>query len=197
MIAKFLNAKHWQLFALMIGVPIVFEIFMISFMFSEATNGNRPPFNFMVFFPLIMITFMGAFFGWFWSIAIGLQAKVPKQVKMKVRKFKILFFIPLVYILLFSLIISGLFNGLFSGPGRFPGEIMAFILPLHLFSMFCIFYCLYFVSKTIKTVELQRDVAFGDFAAEFFLLWFYIVGIWIIQPRINKLAKTNCSKLQN
>jgi len=49
------------------------------------------------------------------------------------------------------------------------------------------FYCLYFISKSLKAVELQRDVTFNDYAGEFFLIWFFPIGIWFIQPRINKL----------
>ncbi|WP_373551080.1 hypothetical protein [Haliscomenobacter sp.] len=51
-----------------------------------------------------------------------------------------------------------------------------------------IFYCIYHVAKTIKTVELQRKVTFSDFIAEFFLVWFFPIGVWILQPTINKLA---------
>jgi hypothetical protein len=29
-----------------------------------------------------------------------------------------------------------------------------------------------------------------DFAGEFFLLWFYPVGIWIVQPKINKMVES-------
>lgn len=63
------------------------------------------------------------------------------------------------------------------------------IVPLHLLSMFGIFYSMYFTAKTLKTVELQREVVFNDFAGEFFLLWFNFVGVWILQPRINKLVE--------
>jgi hypothetical protein len=30
-------------------------------------------------------------------------------------------------------------------------------------------------------------VSFYDFSGPFFLLWFFPIGIWIIQPRINRL----------
>ena len=69
------------------------------------------------------------------------------------------------------------------------GGIIALIIPLHLFAMFCIFYAMYFVAKTIKTVELQREVQFSDFVGEFFLIWFYAIGIWILQPKINKMME--------
>jgi hypothetical protein len=55
---------------------------------------------------------------------------------------------------------------------------------------------LYFVAKTFKTVELQREVSFSDFVGEFFMIWFYPVGIWIIQPKINKMIEEQ-SKEQN
>ena len=47
---------------------------------------------------------------------------------------------------------------------------------------------LYKAAKTIKTVELQKKVTFSDFAGEFFLLWFSPIGIWILQPKINKFV---------
>jgi len=55
--------------------------------------------------------------------------------------------------------------------------------------MYCIFYLMYKAAKTIKTAEVQKPVSFGDFAGEFFLLWFFPIGIWFLQPKINKLAE--------
>jgi bacteriorhodopsin len=60
---------------------------------------------------------------------------------------------------------------------------------IHLFSMFCIFYVLYFAAKTFKTVELQREVRFSEFAGEFFMLWIFPIGVWILQPKINKMVE--------
>jgi uncharacterized membrane protein len=140
-----------------------------------------------------MFLFMAFYFGWFWSVAIGLQKKLPENVTMKVKKFKVFFFIPMVYIFCIIIFMSFTISGLMNGGGEpnvgFLGGIFAIIVPLHLFSMFCIFYTLYFVAKTFKTVELQREVKFSDFAGEFFMIWFYPIGIWIIQPKINKMIE--------
>ena len=77
-----------------------------------------------------------------------------------------------------------------TGPSAgFVAGLVGIILPLHLLSMFGMFYSLYFVAKTFKTVELQKEVNFGEFAGEFFMLWFYFIGIWIIQPKINKMSE--------
>ena len=197
MIDKFLKAKHWQLFLLTFGIPLLFQFLMMGIMITSIETGSNPDptmmFNYMQFFPIMMILFMGVFFGWFWSIAIGLQKKVPENVKMKVKKFKILFFIPLIYILCILAFIGTSMNGLINNEieptGVQIGSVFALIIPLQLFSMFCIFYSLYFVAKTFKTVELQREVKFADFAGEFFMIWFYPIGIWIVQPKINKMIE--------
>lgn len=196
----FQKAKHWQLFLFMFGIPILSQMFVMGNMISQIGENNPPDMSFMLKYfsllPFIMVLFLGTFFGWFWSIAIGLKHKIPQEIKMKTTKFKIFFFIPLVYILLFvtllgismSWIVTGVNSGIqpnFVNIGLF----ISIIFPLHFFSMFCIFYCLYFVAKTIRTIELQRECSFSDFAGEFFLIWFYPIGIWIIQPRINKIAE--------
>lgn len=194
----FLKAKHWQLFLLTVGIPIIFQFVMIGSMVSNlATQANPDPavmmFRYVKYYPLIMILFMGAYFGWMWSVAIGLQKRVPENVTMKVTKFKVFFFIPLIYILIFSTFLSVSMNGLFESDYSSPFGLMSglfpFVFPLHLFSIFCILYTFYFVAKTFKTVELQREVQFGDFAGEFFMIWFYPIGIWIIQPKINKMVE--------
>ena len=187
MTEKFLKAKHWQLFLMIIGIPIIMQIVIMGTVFFHLISGTEPdPFfmhNYLFLFPFLMILVLGVLFGWLWSVAIGLQNKLPEGIKMKVKKFKIFFFTPLIYILFFLSFFIALNIGFKS-----ITTIMGIIIPLHLFSMFCIFYILYFVAKTFKTVELQREVSFSDFAGEFFMIWFYPIGIWIVQPKINKMV---------
>jgi len=186
---RFLKAKHWQIFLVTIGLPFILQIIIMP---VSIFTGN--PMLLFKLMPVIMVVFMAGFFGWFWSIAIGLQTKIPANVKLKVEKFKIFFFIPLIYIFIISIFFVFIGNwiegGNNPGSGRI-GLIMGIIVPLHLFSMFCIFYCLYFVAKTFKTVELQREVTFSDFGGEFFLFWFFPIGVWIVQPKINKFIDDN------
>lgn len=179
MIEKFLEAKHWQIFMVTFGLPFLIQIVLIPM-----TIMGNDPMIMMKIFPIIMILFIGGFFGWFWSISIGLQQVIPEEYRLNVGKFKIFLLIPAVYMILFL----GFFTTSFNSGGPNPG-IFAIIVPFHLFSMFCIFYCLYFVAKTFKTAELQRKVTFSDFAGEFFMIWFFPIGIWIIQPKINKMIE--------
>ncbi|WP_339865898.1 hypothetical protein [uncultured Algoriphagus sp.] len=194
---RFLKAKHWQLFLVTFGLPLIFQFIFMGKMSSSISSGTEPDqstmFTFLKIYPLLILPSGLVFFGWFWSVAIGLQSKIPENVIMKVKKFKLLFSILLVYLLFINLSLPVLMNG-FMTSGTEPsnsqlGLVLSIIIPLHLFSMFCIFYSLYFVTKTFKTVELQREVDFSDFAGEFFMIWFYPIGIWMVQPRINKMIE--------
>ena len=151
-------------------------------------------FSYLKLLPVIMVLYMGTLFGWQFSVATGLQKMVPAGVHMKVKKFKIFFFIPIAYITSILILVSFILSTGFSNSKTVEYGFYIFIpflviIPIHLFSMFCIFYCLYFVAKTFKTVELQREVTFSDFMAEFFLIWFFPIGVWIIQPKINKIIR--------
>jgi len=44
------------------------------------------------------------------------------------------------------------------------------------------------MAKTVKSGELNRRARFSDYIGEFFLLWFWPLGIWFIQPKVNKLV---------
>lgn len=199
MIHQFLKAKHWQIFTLTFAVPMIFYFILFAGMMSTAihlSQSQQPDptmmLSYMKFFPIIILLFMASLFGWHWSVAIGLQNKVPEPIKMKVKKFKTFFFIPLIYMLAFLAFFSLTMNEL-SGPNpepnlKFMGIGLILIIPMHLFSIFCMLYSLYFVAKTLKTVELQKEVSFSEFAGDFFLIWFFPIGVWIIQPRINKIV---------
>ena len=191
---RFLTAKHWQLFILTFGIIFIFQISILISIFTRSEELNKDPsriLNILQLFPIMMIFYCAISFGWFWSVAIGLQNKIPLEIKMKIKKFKIFFFIPLTYMLFITLIMTTAFSGVFSNdfnPMILAGS-MIFIIPLHLFSIFCMLYILYFTAKTLKTAELQRNVTFSEFIGEFFMIWFFPFGIWIIQPRINKIIE--------
>lgn len=206
MIEKFLKAKHWQLFSLFYGIPLVFQVVMMGTIFASIAGSRNPDsffiFDFMKYLPLLVILVSGVFFGWIWSVVIGLQAKVPEEAKMNLKRFKVFFFIPLIYLIGFSFFISSIMmnvtdvaiNNRMGVPTEpdiaLIGGLVVFIVPLHLFSMFCIFHSFYYVAKTLKSVELQKSVEFSDYAGEFFLTWFFMIGVWILQPKINKLVNS-------
>jgi len=189
MINLFLKAKHWQIFILLLGVPLIFQSYPIFNIKSGLNSNDSNMLLSLSLLPMMMILSMGLVFVWFWSLAVGLNKKIPNEFKLITTKFKFFFFFPLIYLIILMLYISGKFIGMPLHGFEIGNWIIAIILPLHLVSMFGIFHTMFLVAKTIKTIELKRKVNFGDFVLEFFLLWFYFIGIWIIQPKVNRLAQ--------
>ncbi|MFT6746334.1 MAG: hypothetical protein ACJAZ2_000673 [Glaciecola sp.] len=205
MINKFLKAKHWQLFVLLVGLPLVFQVVVMIITFLDAFAGNAPDLmslgSMLVVIPVLMLVGMATFYGWFWSVGVGLQKFIPDEAKMNVKLFKVFLAFPFVYIIgIFScvaLVFTDLIDSMdlmFFMDMENPNvsliiTAVSIVLLLHLFAMFCNFYCLYFVARTVKTAELQKTVKFEEYIAEFFLLWFFAVGVWFIQPKVNEFVE--------
>ncbi|OYU95803.1 MAG: hypothetical protein CFE21_11745 [Bacteroidetes bacterium B1(2017)] len=179
----FLKLKHWQLFGLLLGIPMLFQFVTVS-TFIKSEN----ILTLLSILSVVMVITMCIFLAWFYSLGTNLHKKLPPTVSMNLTLFKILLLFPLLYLVSITVFMLTMLPtlGVGSRPNFLP---FSAIFVVHFFSMFCIFYCLYFNAKALKSVEWQKPVTFGDFAGEFFLIWFFPIGVWILQPRINELFK--------
>jgi len=213
----FLKLKHWQLFGLVICTYLAFQIAGTTtvsssqgvkktvteqnyFGFKKAiiTTSQETTNELSTISPSIVSTFkvtipspivillIAIFFGWFYSVGVNLKKKLPPTVKMSLTKFKLVIYYLIAYIFIFFILMYVLFY--IVNNGSEPNfSFLKVIIPFHLFSMFCILYCIYFIAKSLKSIDLQRNATSGEYAGEFFLILFFPIGIWIIQPKINKM----------
>lgn len=202
--ALFHRAKHWQLFIILIGGVIIFELLIMTNVageFNRSASLMRPPnmSSFFWFFIPMMLFVLGIIFGWQWSIGWGLKDKLPRGVRMNFKRFKAFMLFPLIYLICYMIFILWMFQRLeaasqssnpFDGLQLiFPVMLgMIIIIPLHLFAMFCMFYNIYFCAKLLKSIELGREAELNDYIGYFFLFWFNFVGFWIIQPSVNRIT---------
>lgn len=191
MMSHFLKAKHWQLFTLIFGLALFYQIMFFVAMFATSVPdsgivGSLLNLSFLLF-PLVLLLTMGGLLGWLYALGSGLQEQVPVELRRPTRLFKIAVIFPTAYFLTFMFAAFSLLGYASSVMG--DGLVMIIILPLHLFAMFCMFYSMYFSAKTIKLAEQQQPVTLSDFIGEIFLIWFFPIGIWFLQPRINELIK--------
>ncbi len=68
-------------------------------------------------------------------------------------------------------------------------DIPVILVSLYLF--FAIFQTIIFASKTIAKIESRKEVSFGDYFTNLLLIFFFFIGIWILQPKVNKFFITN------
>jgi hypothetical protein len=206
MTSRFLKAKHWQLFVLTFPIPFVlqrigmahFFDFFQTFEMMETSGDISPSITLESMVDFVGIMMIAAalvsifMFGWLWSVGIGLQDKIPEGLRMKTGLFKAALILPMVYSAgLFGVVgfvflnIESFLNVNFSEELFF--RIFPTVLSLHLLSIAAIIYALVFAAKTIKTAELQRKIKSDEFIGEFFMICIFIIGVWILQPRINEI----------
>jgi hypothetical protein len=176
----YLKLKHWQLFMITFIIPLIIQIFFVGSVFL---NGGFEKLFYLV--PMFMTFFIIGYYGWIWTITKYLNEKLPENLKIQFAKFNRLLSFSILYSIAFSFWIPTFMNS------TNPSLLFALIVPFHFFFLYCFIYALYFTAKTIKTIEFQRELTFSDFAGEFFLLMFFQIGFWFIQPRINKIFLAN------
>ena len=176
---KLLKLRSWKLFLLIYGPGIIsFAVFISAFIRLSVPN---------ITLYMTGITLTNTFFMiWAYLAGKSLYEKLPLKNNFQyvLYRFNILF--VTIYMCLFSLLSIKQFSrmGLISG-------LTAVIPVLHMYGMFAGFYIMYFLSKTLVSVEKKTIAVFRDYAGEFFLLWFFPIGLWILQPRIAGVLEKN------
>ena len=166
-----LRAKHWQVFIILVILPLIAEFATTLLIPGDVNPSNGETLLSMT----TMFFYLACVLAWFWAVGSFSSSIVAPDLQMKDGFFYFALIYPLLYIPLF---ISIVFK---------PGPTTLLISPLHLFGMYCMFYALYFVSKSLAMAETGRSVTFYEYAGPFFLIWFYPLGVWLIQPKINQL----------
>lgn len=194
----FLRAKHWQLFIPTIAIPFIIMIISaiaIAFVITQSDRSNERPEDFLWMFYLLPVIFiLSSFiqFTWSWMVLTKLSKLVPDQVRLPLGRIKFFFFIPLIYFCSLPFYIVFVINTLAHEKEEdllTVALLGLLVFLIHFLSIFCILHTFFFVAKTVKSAELQKNPRFSNFVGDFFLIWVFPVGIWFIQPRINKLVE--------
>jgi hypothetical protein len=165
----FVRAKHWQIFLLIVGAATT----LLSFAKAQSADEMlRAALPFGLLMTLSMV-FVGA---WLWSMGSFLNSVVQPSLRLRLGFFRVALVYPMLYMFVFVAVFTSA-NPL----------LLAVLFPLHVFAMFCLFYDFYFVSRSLAMAETPKVASFADYAGSFFLLWFFPVGVWFIQPRVNRL----------
>ena len=159
----FLQAKHWQIFLLLVAAPTVAQAAAPERINDFGTGG-------FVLFAVIAVSLL-CLLAWFGSMGLFFRSIVTPELRMGTQFFRFSLVYPLVFVPIFF----------------FPGIPEAVIGPLQLACTVCLFYLLYFVSRNLVLAETGKPASFYEYAGAFFLLWFFPVGVWFVQPKVNRL----------
>lgn len=186
-ITWFLSLQNRHLFFLIIGIPFLAQIILIEVFIGTGDNLSTGVIAHLLVMSVVIFASLATYLLWCWSVAMFFYAKAPLHMIKHVARFKLMFVLSLFYVLLFAMSISG---GNLLSPIEHVERHTLLLIGIHVMGSGALMYCLYFVARTVKTFELQRKLKFEDFSEEFFLLLFFPLGVWKIQPKINALASS-------
>jgi len=158
---RILNFKHWQLFLLI----VILGAWTSPSPLKEIIN-----------------SFAGlTFLLWIYSIAVFGQKRISELglKQLDLRWFRInIIIIPILFIL-----ISLLSPEVESQDFHITDVVL---IPTSLYLFFAIFQTIIVAIKTLTIVEKKKTVEFSDWIGNFILTLILIIGIWVIQPKVNK-----------
>lgn len=154
--------------------------YVVSY-FSNSIRTNPDESSLKIVYSFIRIFQLFILIGWPWIIGANLYKVLPTDFKdMKIQTFKAVLSVYLLALLIEHILYT-MNNAHYSfHPISYLLIYLVVVLVLHI-------YFASFIAKELKSIELQRTATWNDFKGTFFLLFFGPIGIWWIQPRINKI----------
>lgn len=172
-----LRAKHWQLFLLLAAPVATMQFLGLSFMSINVSSWHdlvARDYLVIAIWELAALCVLA----WLGSMGLLLSSMERSEFRMNTR----FFCISIATAALFLVI--DIPNLICKGSGFSP--IVESLSPLWMVGMV---YIVYFVSKSFGMAQRGVRVSFDQYVGWFFLLWFFPIGVWIIQPRINRLFR--------
>jgi hypothetical protein len=167
------SAKHWQIFALVWGTSLAGQITIVNFLPART---SPIPVKVGLLIEAVMLPSLLCSVAWLWSLGVFLFPIVRDKLKLNIRLFQ------------FAIIFSTLWLAI-GFPLLVNRNLIAkvFLFLAHFVAMIFLLYAFCFVSKSLVAAEKRETVTFSDYVLSLILLLASIIGIWFIQPRINRL----------
>jgi CBS domain containing-hemolysin-like protein len=143
----FLRAKHWQIF-LLFAIGYIAAAAAVFLPLANARS-SEDLLRVSLPFSVVMVLFTFCLVAWLWSMGSFLNSIGQPALRLRPGFFRFALLYPAVYIVVFFVLF-----------GTAKPALIAVIFPLHFFAMFCLFYDLYFVSKSLALIETRKQVSF-------------------------------------
>ncbi len=165
----FLTADAWKLFTLNVS-PLLLVAFIPT---EHYTHVHLAAASLLAAAPLML---------WMYFAGTELQKLAASYERLGLGFFTFNLIFAFLYLLSFCMLLAVVFDRGRIGPEF--GVYLGIAIPAQLYAIFALYHAVFFVSKCLTILELRRPVHFRDAARTFFLLWFFPIGVWYIQPRM-------------
>ena len=147
----------------------LFVIFTVLYIIAGIALGTNLPLHIKQYiFPIVSISLVY----WAYNLGINLYRKYKKKNNLK----QAIFIVSLLAVPIIT---------------AFPQYILKQIgFSTLIFINLLFFYCDYYLSKILVSVEKDIDASIYDYGGTFFLFWMMPLGVFWLQPRIRKIFLT-------
>ncbi|WP_299755237.1 hypothetical protein [uncultured Pontibacter sp.] len=174
-----LRLRHWQAFLLILVFPFLLQYGLLRLL--DNLGIRLEPASAMLLDALPATVYVL----WLWLVGLWLFRRLPASIKIKPLSFHLGALYNILYTLLFVYTLEVVRNSM--AAGTLPFGMLALLVPMHLFATFCYLYMVYFLARSLVSVEQQRVVQGREYLGAFFLFLLLPVGIWFLQPRLRKI----------
>lgn len=157
-----LTAKHWQLFLI-----LMFGMMLNNFTVEGAQTVN------------LTLIIVGFLLMYTWPLIVGIE--LYRYLPVRIELSNTLFFFHGILSLSAYCVIVILSDGrgmTFNGWSALPA----------FYGLYAFLHLLAFPAKVLKSIEQGKLASFADYVGYFVLILFWPIGIWFIQPRINRVV---------
>ena len=180
----FLRLKHWQIFLIIIGIPILIEILDSIIVVSDV--GELFTFRAILRF-LLIIPFL-TFYFWLYSVGYLLNKKIETELETKSRYFALSVWTSAFSAFFLTIYVFFMWDDWERYMIDNTATYVLFGIIVFL-AISTLFLALSYVAKTLVRAERRAHVNSSEFYGEFIMMLFFPIGIWILQPRINALQE--------
>ena len=164
-----LRAKHWQIFSGLISIGALEYVLKNE---SELSGD------------ISYISLMIIQIGWILMLGTILKNRLRNPNKISYLNFIITGIFLLVVTSLYKIVLTN------SEIAKIADNV-PFFIGFSIYSLVSISIVNGFVAKTIRSIEKNNVVNISDYLGDTLLLIFWPIGIWYIQPRLNKIFDLN------
>lgn len=168
---KLLQLKHWQLFL------VIFSSYFIALIFWQSDIGVAGVTGLHISV-LMSVIYIVSFFMWVLGVGLFLNSIPDNPHRFRGWLYTITSFLAmLAYV--------GLNIQRLEAEGIVLPLIFTMFIPM--LGMFGVLYTFFHISKSLKSLEKGINVAFPAFLLEAILFFAFPIGIWFLQPRLNRI----------
>lgn len=180
--AFFVRAKHWQVFLILFPLALITILPLLTSSKAGATE-DRGRLELLIW--LFGLPGLVCNQAYLWSVGSFLNSVAKPSLRLDASYFGLALVYPPLYDFV-SVVAPSYVHLQMSNP-----LIPELYFMLNALTVVCLFYGLYFVAKSLVLAEKNKPVSSADYAGPLILFALSFIGVWLLQPRINRLCVKN------